>query len=163
MKHMVTFLAAVLCGCIGFLGYQFQAAEDMRIADYALLAVTDKAAPIIETAHNGATAAEEWQAEQDRLAEEADAYYYAPTRSYWYESNDADAEQEAKDWIAWRESGGNYEARNGQYYGKFQLQQDMLAGDYSPEHQEERADEYVADRYGSWQAAKEFWQEHNWY
>ena len=163
MKQLVTLLATVLCGCIGFLGYQFQAAEDMRIADYALIAVTDKAAPIVEAAQD---AEEAWQAEQERLAEEAayaEAYVYYAPRSVWYESDDEDAEQAAKDWISWRESGDNYEARNGQYYGKFQLQQDMLGGDYSPEHQEERADEYVADRYGSWQAAKEFWQANGWY
>ena len=161
MKHLVTFLAAVLCGCIGFLGYQFNAAEDMRVADYALLAVTDKAAPIVEVAQD---AEEEWQAEQERLAEEAayaEAYvYYAPT---WYESDDADAEYEAKEWIAWRESGGDYDARNGQYIGRYQLSADKLDGDWSEENQEATAEAYVQDRYGSWSAAKEFWQEHNWY
>jgi hypothetical protein len=25
------------------------------------------------------------------------------------------------------------------------------------------ADEYVANRYGSWEAAKEFWEAHGWY
>ena len=107
-------------------------------------------------------------ARAEQAEEELESYnsqvYYAPSYgSAWYESDDADAEQAAKDWIAWRESGGNYEARNGQYYGKFQLQQDMLGDDLSPEHQEERADEYVASRYGSWQAAKEFWQTNGWY
>ena len=163
MKHLITFLAAVLCGCIGFLGYQFQAAEDMRIADYALLAVTDKAAPIVEVAQD---AEEEWQAEQERLDEEAayaEAYVYYAPRSVWYESDDADAEYEAKEWIAWRESGGDYDARNGQYIGRYQLSADKLDGDWSEENQEATAEAYVQDRYGSWQAAKEFWQEHNWY
>lgn len=162
MKHIVTFLAAVLCGCIGFLGWQFQAAEDMRIADYALLAVTDKAAPIVEVAQD---AEEAWQAEQERLAEEAyaEAYVYYAPRSVWYESDDADAEDEAKEWIAWRESGGDYDARNGQYIGRYQLSMDKLDGDWSEENQEATAEAYVADRYGSWQAAKEFWEANGWY
>ena len=161
MKQLVTLLAAVICGCIGFLGYQFNAAEDMRVADYALLAVTDKAAPAIETAADAEEAYEEWEAEQ----EAASYAYYAPSYggSVWYESDDADAEAEAKEWIAWRESGGDYDARNGQYIGKFQLSEDKLDGDWSPENQEATADAYVADRYGSWQAAKEFWEANNWY
>ena len=86
--------------------------------------------------------------------------YYAPT---WYESDDEEAEAEAKEWIAWRESGGDYNSRNGQYIGKFQLSEDKLNGDWSPENQEATADAYVAERYGSWQAAKEFWEANNWY
>ena len=160
MKHLVTFLAAVICGCIGFLGYQFQAAEDMRIADYALLSVTDKAAPIVEVAQD---AEEEWQEEHERLAEEAAQYVYYAPRSVWYESDDADAEAEAKEWIAWRESGGDYDARNGQYIGRYQLSADKLDGDWSEENQEATAEAYVQGRYGSWQAAKEFWQENGWY
>ena len=130
------------------------------------LLVSDK--PYIEAANDAAEAADEWQAEQDALAEHEAAYYepvyYAPIyNSYWYESDDEEAEADAKEWIAWRESGGDYDARNGQYIGKFQLSEDKLDGDYSPEHQEEVAEAYVADRYGSWEAAREFWIEHNWY
>lgn len=160
MKQLTTLLAAVLCGCIGFLGWQFQAAEDMRIADAVVLAVTDKAAPAIDAATDAEAEYEAWEAEQ---AEEA--YYYAPVYggSVWYESDDADAEQAAKEWIAWRESGGDYDARNGQYIGRYQLSMDKLDGDWSEENQEATADAYVADRYGSWQAAQEFWLEHNWY
>lgn len=162
MKQLTTLLAAVLCGCIGFLGWQFQAAEDMRIADAVVLAVSDKAAPAIDAAADAEEAAIEWEAEQ---AEEAyaEAYVYYAPRSVWYESDDEDAEAAAKEWIAWRESGGSYDARNGQYIGKFQLSEDKLNGDWSPENQEATADAYVADRYGSWQAAKEFWEANNWY
>ena len=102
---------------------------------------------------------------QEEDAEE-EAYYYAPTYyggSVWYESDDADAEAAAKEWIAWRESGGDYDARNGQYIGRYQLSADKLDGDWSEENQEATADAYVADRYGSWQAAQEFWESHGWY
>ena len=122
------------------------------------LAVEDK--PYIEAAVEANEAADEWEAEQDEET------YYEPVyygNSYWYESDDADAEAAAKEWIAFRESGGDYNARNGQYIGRYQLSMDKLDGDWSEEHQEEVAEAYVADRYGSWSAAKEFWQENGWY
>lgn len=72
-------------------------------------------------------------------------------------------EQAAKDWIASHESGGNYNATNGQYIGKFQLSASYLNGDYSPANQERVADNYVSSRYGSWTAAQQFWQSHGWY
>ena len=72
-------------------------------------------------------------------------------------------EQAAKDWIAARESGGNYNARNANYIGKYQLSAAYLNGDYSPANQERVANNYVASRYGSWTAAQQFWQSHGWY
>ena len=72
-------------------------------------------------------------------------------------------EQAAKDWIASRESGGNYNATNGQYIGKYQLSASYLNGDYSPANQERVANQYVQGRYGSWTAAQSFWQSHGWY
>lgn len=101
--------------------------------------------------------------------EEAEAYeeetYYEPVyyNSYWYESDDAEAEAAAKEWIAWRESGGDYGARNGQYVGRYQLNEMYLDGDYSEENQEAAAEAYIADRYGSWQAAQEHHQQYGWY
>lgn len=73
------------------------------------------------------------------------------------------SEAEAKAWIAYKESTDNYNARNGQYIGKYQLSESYLNGDHSPENQERVADEYVASRYGSWTAAKEFWLQNGWY
>lgn len=73
------------------------------------------------------------------------------------------AEAAAKAWIANRESGGNYNARNGQYIGKYQLSASYLGGDYSAAHQEQVADNYVKSRYGSWVNAKNFWLSHGWY
>ena len=69
----------------------------------------------------------------------------------------------AKDIIAQRESGGNYDAQNGKYQGKFQLDASYLNGDYSPANQERVADEYVAGRYGSWDNALAFWNNNGWY
>lgn len=66
------------------------------------------------------------------------------------------SEQEAKDWIAARESNGSYTATNGRYYGKFQLDTSYLNGDLSPENQERVAEQYMLSRYGSWTAAKNF-------
>lgn len=80
-----------------------------------------------------------------------------------YTSNVAGSDAAAKAWIAARESGGNYNARNGQYVGKYQLSNAYLNGDYSPANQERVADQYVASRYGSWTAAQAFWQTHGWY
>ena len=73
------------------------------------------------------------------------------------------SEQEAKEWIAYKESTDNYDATNGQYIGKYQLSADYLDGDHSPENQEQTADEYVANRYGSWAEAKAFWEQNGWY
>ena len=44
-------------------------------------------------------------------------------------------EKAAKNWIAMRESGGSYSARNGQYIGKYQLSASYLNGDYSEANQ----------------------------
>lgn len=72
-------------------------------------------------------------------------------------------EASAKEWIAQRESGGSYSAQNGRYMGRYQLDSAYLGGDYSPENQERVADQYVSGRYGSWQAAKDFWVANGWY
>ena len=73
------------------------------------------------------------------------------------------SEAEAKEWIAQKESGGSYTATNGRYIGRYQLTDAYLNGDYSAENQERVADAYVAGRYGSWTAAKNFWLNNGWY
>lgn len=72
---------------------------------------------------------------------------------------------DAKSWIANKESGGSYTVVNpaSGTYGKYQLQSYNLKYGTSPEGQEKAADEYVANRYGSWENAKTFWLNHNWY
>ena len=73
------------------------------------------------------------------------------------------SEAEAKEWISQKESGGSYTATNGRYIGRYQLTDSYLNGDYSAENQERVADAYVAGRYGSWTAAKNFWLNNGWY
>ncbi|MCH5464005.1 LysM peptidoglycan-binding domain-containing protein [Levilactobacillus tujiorum] len=73
------------------------------------------------------------------------------------------SDSSAKAWIANKESGGSYSARNGQYVGKYQLSSSYLNGDYSAANQEKVANNYVSSRYGSWAAAKSFWQANGWY
>lgn len=85
------------------------------------------------------------------------------TNNQGYTSQVTGNEASAKAWIASRESGGNYNATNGQYIGKYQLSSAYLNGDYSPANQERTADQYVQGRYGSWTAAQQFWQAHGWY
>ena len=72
-------------------------------------------------------------------------------------------EEAARAWIAAHESSGSYTARNGKYYGKYQLDLAYLKGDLSPANQEKTANEYVKNRYGSWVKAKEHWLSLNWY
>ena len=75
------------------------------------------------------------------------------------------SEASAKEWIAQRESGGDYYITNptGKYIGKYQLDRSYLNGDHSPANQEKVAQEYVAERYGSWSNAKAHWQVKGWY
>lgn len=102
--------------------------------------------------------ADELEEQLAEREESAQAYVY----HYSYYDSDYD-DMSAKDYIAQRESGQDYNAQNGQYYGKYQLQIDMLGGDLSPENQEETADRYVMERYGSWENARDFWDNHGWY
>lgn len=76
---------------------------------------------------------------------------------------ESSAEASARAWIVQRESGGDYNARNGKYIGKYQLDKSYLNGDYSPANQEKTAERYVKQRYGSWVNAQKHWQTHNWY
>ncbi|XJZ29499.1 aggregation promoting factor [Lactobacillus delbrueckii subsp. bulgaricus] len=78
-------------------------------------------------------------------------------------STSSSSEEAAKAWIASKESGGSYTASNGNYYGKYQLSLSYLNGDTSAANQEKVANSYVQSRYGSWTAAKAFWQANGWY
>lgn len=73
------------------------------------------------------------------------------------------SEEAARQWILQHESGGNYSAQNGQYYGAYQLSLAYLNGDLSASNQDAVANQYVASRYGSWAAAQAFWQQNGWY
>ena len=89
--------------------------------------------------------------------------YQAPAQTQAPAQNYTTNNSSAKQIIAQRESGGSYNARNGQYIGKYQLSASYLNGDYSPANQERVADQYVAQRYGSWDNALAFWNNNGWY
>ena len=110
-------------------------------------------------------------AETTEVAEEVAPVASAPVAEETVASTEVSApaatvsgsEAEAKEWIAQKESGGSYTATNGRYIGRYQLTDSYLNGDYSAENQERVADAYVAGRYGSWSAAKNFWLNNGWY
>lgn len=110
-------------------------------------------------------------AETTEVAEEAAPVASAPAAEETVATTETSApaatvsgsEAEAKEWIAQKESGGSYTATNGQYIGRYQLTDSYLNGDYSAANQERVADAYVAGRYGSWSAAKNFWLNNGWY
>ena len=87
----------------------------------------------------------------------------APVTESSYASTVAGSDAAAKEEIARRESGGSYTATNGVYYGRYQLTNSYLNGDYSAANQERVADQYVAGRYGSWSNALVFWNANGWY
>ena len=87
----------------------------------------------------------------------------APASTGTYTTRNGFTVNSAKEAVAMTESGGSYGATNGQYIGRYQLSAGYLNGDYSAENQERVADQYVAERYGSWEAAWAFHQAHGWY
>ncbi len=138
-----------------------QAASDATAAQ----AASDAAAS--QAAASQAAAAQAQAAQQQSAQVQAATYsantYSTNTTTTTYTSTVSGDEAAAKAWIANKESGGSYTAQNGQYYGKYQLSSSYLNGDYSAANQEQVADNYVANRYGSWTAAQQFWQSHGWY
>ncbi|MGY3766869.1 aggregation-promoting factor [Vagococcus vulneris] len=78
-------------------------------------------------------------------------------------SNSSGQSSSAKEFIAQKESGGDYNASNGHHVGRYQLDPSYLNGDYSPANQERVADQYVNERYGSWENAQSFWMNNGWY
>ena len=145
---------------------------DLIFIDQVL--VIDGEAPVAETTTTEApvAAVEETPAVAETVVEETtyeetyEAPAPAPAAAESYSSpasTVSGSEAEAKEWIAQKESGGSYTATNGRYIGRYQLTDSYLNGDYSAENQERVADAYVAGRYGSWTAAKNFWLNNGWY
>jgi len=125
--------------------------------------VAAAAAATVEVEASSATPEATEVVEETPVAEES---YSAPAAQQSYSAPAATvsgSEAEAKEWIAQKESGGSYTATNGRYIGRYQLTDSYLNGDYSAENQERVADAYVAGRYGSWAAAKNFWLNNGWY
>ena len=147
---------------------------DLIFIDQVL--VIDGAAPVAETTTTEAPVAEveetpavaETVVEETTYEETYEAPASAPAAAESYSApapaaTVSGSEAEAKEWIAQKESGGSYTATNGRYIGRYQLTDSYLNGDYSAENQERVADAYVAGRYGSWTAAKNFWLNNGWY
>ena len=120
-------------------------------------ASTTYEAPAAQDEAVSATVAETTEVEEETPA------VSAPVAEETVATTVSGAEAEAKEWIAQKESGGSYTATNGRYIGRYQLTDSYLNGDYSAENQERVADAYVAGRYGSWTAAKNFWLNNGWY
>ncbi len=99
---------------------------------------------------------------QETVQTETQAAPVAETQSATTETT-ATSTNAAKEWIAQKESSGSYTATNGRYIGRYQLDSSYLNGDYSAANQEKVAEQYVASRYGSWEAAKAFWEANGWY
>jgi hypothetical protein len=157
-KPLAVLAAIELVGAVSVGIFDIYEAEKdaSEVTHEITMVINDKAAPAIEVAEDIEVYEEETQEET----------YYEPIyygNSYWYESDDEEAEAAAKEWIAHRESGGDYGATNGRYIGRYQLDSSYLDGDYSEENQEAAAEAYIADRYGSWQAAQEHHREYGWY
>ena len=145
---------------------------DLIFVDQVL--VIDGEAPVAQTTTTEAPVAEveetpavaETVVEETTYEETYEAPASAPAATESYSAPAATvsgSEAEAKEWIAQKESGGSYTATNGRYIGRYQLTDSYLNGDYSAENQERVADAYVAGRYGSWTAAKNFWLNNGWY
>lgn len=79
-------------------------------------------------------------------------------------------EEEARKWIIQRESSGSYTAKNGQYYGAYQLKKSYLTdktyggdGSLSKKNQDYVAQKYMESRYHTWVNAKKHWQSSHWW
>lgn len=66
-------------------------------------------------------------------------------------------------YISNHESGGNYNASNGAYRGRWQLSDSYLGGDYSPAHQDQVFLQYCNERYGGVHQAAEHERAFGWY
>lgn len=128
-----------------------------HLQDANIIHVGDKLALFPEGNNNSATATTTTTTSTNQAVATTNNSSAAPASSL------SGSEQAAKDWIAQHESGGSYSATNGQYIGKYQLSAAYLNGDYSPANQERVADQYVAQRYGSWVNAQAAWQAQGWY
>ena len=138
---------------------------DGPVAPAATPAPTTYAAPAAQDETVSAPAAETTEVAEEAPVASAPAAEetVATTEASAPAATVSGSEAEAKEWIAQKESGGSYTATNGQYIGRYQFTDSYLNGDYSAANQERVADAYVAGRYGSWSAAKNFWLNNGWY
>src|SRR5699024_710034 len=118
-------------------------------ADLETVSIEDQTTEEVQSYEIEEPVEETEEAEEEEVVEEQPAQEEAAEPSSTTSADTTTgSEAEAKAWIAFKESTDNYNARNGQYIGKYQLSESYLNGDHSPENQERVADEYVANRYG---------------
>lgn len=129
--------------------------NEVTVEDSSEEATTYDVAEEVVTETTYEAPAEETYVAEETTYEAPAAETTASTTSY--------SSNSAKEIIAQRESGGSYTATNGQYYGRYQLNPTLVAYGASPAEQEVAADKYVAERYGSWDAALAFWNANGWY
>ena len=155
-KDFLNIIAAImLIGCVAFGVFSYTELTETRSALQASIAEVEEL-----TEQNAQLAAQvEELTERAEAAEAEKPAYYAP-QSYYDSDYDDMTDQE---YIAWRESGWDYDARNGRYIGKYQMDESRLDGDWSPENQERVAEQYMLDRYGSWENARAFWDANGWW
>ncbi|ANZ58960.1 hypothetical protein AYR59_02380 [Fructilactobacillus lindneri] len=103
------------------------------------------------------------QKQQTTQAVAQPAQAAAPAKATTTNNSAATNNDGSLDSIAAVESGNNYNARNGQYIGKYQLSSSYLNGDYSPANQEAVARQYAISRYGSVANAVAYRSSHNYW
>lgn len=162
MNNNAKLIACMLLLIVGLLIVVIDDARQMREMKQlkeTLSTVSNVADEALDIANNAYEMASEL--EKARLETEAKAQSYVYHYNSYYDSDYDDLTDQ--EYIAQRESGQDYNARNGQYIGKYQLNEMYLDGDYSPENQERTAEQYMLDRYGSWENAREFWDANGWW
>ena len=114
-----------------------------------------------QAAKNNTQTAQRQAQTQTQTQTRTQTYQQAPQEQQSYQGSS----NWAKEWIAQRESNGSYTAYNpnGGYYGRYQLNPSLIPYGASPAQQEAAADNYVAQRYGSWERAQQFWAANGWY
>ncbi|MBW9308842.1 aggregation promoting factor [Lactobacillus delbrueckii] len=131
--------------------------------NYSYSANTGSANTSSYSANTGSANTSSYSASTTRSSTSASTSTASASTSSSTSTSSSSSEEAAKAWIASKESGGSYTASNGNYYGKYQLSLSYLNGDTSAANQEKVANSYVQSRYGSWTAAKAFWQANGWY
>ncbi len=142
-------------------------AKDNNISNINLIYI-GQALEVGEGGNNVATsapAANSSQPTQQQPTQQQPAQKQTQQRQSTTAQAASSSEQQAKEWIAQKESGGNYGAvsSTGKYIGRYQLTNSYLNGDYSAANQERVADNYVKSRYGSWSNAKAHHLQTGWY
>ncbi|ANZ57447.1 hypothetical protein BGL34_05895 [Fructilactobacillus lindneri] len=141
---------------------------EVQVSNQSTPAPVQAAAPVQQATTQAAPAAKAAPAQtaapvQKQQVAPAPAKAAAPAAQTTNNSAASTNNDGSLDSIAAVESGNNYNARNGQYIGKYQLSSSYLGGDYSPANQERVARQYAVSRYGSVANAVAYRNSHNYW